>query len=98
MYFERSTIQPVMCPTHLLILHHEIKAHVLPLIEAEGLAPGREIELICVRLKSEMLRELGLPERKFNWGRDDGTLDYILCMKPVNNTSKAWFAVMEAVD
>lgn len=62
----------------LAILHHEIKAHVLPLKEAEGLVPGREMELICIRLESEMLRELGLPERKLNWGKDDGTLDHTL--------------------
>ena len=62
----------------LAILHHEIKAHVLPLKEAEGLVPGREMELICIRLESEMLRELGLPERQLNWGKDDGTLDHTL--------------------
>lgn len=62
----------------LAILHHEIKAHVLPLKEAEGLVPGREMELICVRLESEMLCELGLPERRLNWGKDDGTLDHTL--------------------
>jgi len=62
----------------LAILHHEIKAHVLPLKEAEGLVPGREMELICIRLESEMLRELGLPDRKLNWGKDDGTLDHTL--------------------
>lgn len=62
----------------LAILHHEIKAHVLPMKEAEGLVPGREMELICIRLESEMLRELGLPERRLNWGRDDGTLDHTL--------------------
>lgn len=62
----------------LAILHHEIKAHVLPLKEAAGLVPGREMELICIRLESEMLRELGLPERQLNWGKDDGTLDHTL--------------------
>lgn len=62
----------------LAILHHEIKAHVLPLKEAKGLVPGRDMELICIRLESEMLRELGLPERRLNWGRDDGTLDQTL--------------------
>jgi len=62
----------------LAILHHEIKAHVLPLREGKGLVPGREMELICVRLESEMLGELGLPERKLNWGLDDGTLDHTL--------------------
>jgi len=62
----------------LAILHHEIKAHVLPLREAEGLVPGREMELICVRLESEMLRELGLPDRLLNWGMDDGTIDHTL--------------------
>jgi len=62
----------------LAILHHEIKAHVLPLKEAEGLVPGREMELICIRLESEMLRELGLPKRQLNWGKDDGTLDHTL--------------------
>ncbi len=60
------------------ILHHEIKAHVLPLKEAEGLVPGRKMELICVRLESEMLWELGLPGRQLNWGMDDGTLDHTL--------------------
>ena len=62
----------------LAILHHELKAHVLPLKEAEGLEPGREMELICIRFESEMLRELGLRERALNWGRDDGTLDHTL--------------------
>lgn len=62
----------------LAILHHELKAHVLPLKEAQGLQPGRQMELICIRLESEMLRELGLPERRLNWGRDDGTLDHTL--------------------
>lgn len=62
----------------LAILHHEIKAHVLPLKEAEGLKPGRQMELICIRLESEMLLELGLPERRLNWGQDDGTLDHTL--------------------
>ena len=62
----------------LAILHHEIKAHVLPMKEAEGLVPGREMELICIRLESEMLLELGLPERHLNWGKDDGTLDHTL--------------------
>ncbi len=62
----------------LAILHHELMAHVLPLIEAEGLEPGREMELICIRFESEMLRELGLPERALNWGKDDGTLDHTL--------------------
>ena len=62
----------------LAILHHEIKAHVLPLKEGEGLVPGRQMELICVRLESEMLRELGLPERQLNWGLDDGVLDHTL--------------------
>ena len=62
----------------LAILHHEIKAHVLPLKEAKGLVPGREMELICIRLESEMLRELGLQERRLNWGKDDGTLDHTL--------------------
>jgi hypothetical protein len=62
----------------LAILHHEIKAHVLPLKEAKGLVPGRDMELICIRLESKMLRELGLPTRRLNWGRDDGTLDHTL--------------------
>lgn len=62
----------------LAILHHEIKAHVLPLKEGKNLVPGREMELICIRLESEMLRELGLPERRLNWGKDDGTLDHTL--------------------
>ncbi len=62
----------------LAILHHELKAHVLPLKAAEGLVPGREMELICVRLESEMLEELGLPQRRLNWGRDDGVLDHTL--------------------
>jgi len=62
----------------LAMLHHEIKAHVLPLKEAEGLVPGREMELICVRLESEMLAELGLPERRLNWGMDDSTLNHTL--------------------
>jgi len=62
----------------LAILHHEIKAHVLPLKEADGLMPGREMELICIRLESEMLRELGLPERHLNWGKDDGVFDHTL--------------------
>jgi len=62
----------------LAILHHEIKAHVLPLKEAGGLVPGREMELISIRLESEMLRELGLPERYLNWGKDDGILDHTL--------------------
>jgi len=62
----------------LAILHHEIKAHVLPLKEGEGLVPGREMELICIRLESEMLRELGLAERQLNWGKDDGSLDHTL--------------------
>lgn len=62
----------------IAILHHEIKAHVLPLKEAAGLIPGREMELICIRLESEMLRELGLPERRLNWGKDDGTIDHTL--------------------
>ena len=70
----------------LAILHHEIKAHVLPLKEAEGLVPGREMELICIRLESEMLRELGLPERRLNWGKDDGTLDHTL-----HESSKQYF-------
>lgn len=62
----------------LAMLHHEIKGHVLPLKEGAGLEPGREMELICVRLESEMLRELDLPPRTLNWGRDDGTLDHTL--------------------
>lgn len=62
----------------LAMLHHEIKGHVLPLKEGAGLEPGREMELICVRLESEMLRELGLSPRTLNWGRDDGTLDHTL--------------------
>jgi len=62
----------------LAILHHELKAHVLPLKEAEGLEPGKEMELICIRFESEMLRELGLRERMLNWGKDDGTLDHTL--------------------
>jgi hypothetical protein len=62
----------------LAILHHEIKAHVLPLKEAKALVPGRDMELICIRLESEMLRELDLPERRLNWGKDDGTLDHTL--------------------
>lgn len=62
----------------LAIIHHELKAHVLPLKEAKGLVPGREMELICIRLESEMLRELGMPARRLNWGRDDGTLDHTL--------------------
>jgi hypothetical protein len=36
--------------------------------EAEGLVPGREMELICARLESEMLHELGLTKRPLNWG------------------------------
>ena len=62
----------------LAILHHELMAHVLPLKEAEGLEPGREMELICIRFESEMLRELGLRERHLNWGLDDGTLNHTL--------------------
>ena len=62
----------------LAIIHHEIKAHVLPLKEAVGLVPGREMELICVRLESEMLQELGLPVRHLNWGMDDGTINHTL--------------------
>lgn len=62
----------------LAMLHHELKGHVLPLKEGAGLLPGREMELICVRLESEMLQELGLPGRTLNWGRDDGTLDQTL--------------------
>lgn len=62
----------------LAILHHELMAHVLPLKAAEGLEPGREMELICIRFESEMLRELGLRERHLNWGKDDGTLDHTL--------------------
>lgn len=62
----------------LAILHHEIKAHVLPMCEAAGLHRGKQMELICIRLESEMLGELGLPERRLNWGRDDGTLNHTL--------------------
>jgi len=36
------------------------------------------MELICIRLESEMLREQSLPERTLNWGKDDGTLDHTL--------------------
>jgi hypothetical protein len=61
------------------LIHHELKAHVLPLKEAAGLKPGKKMELICVRLESEMLNELGLPERTLNWGKDDGSLDHTLC-------------------
>ena len=60
------------------VLHHEIKAHVLPLKEAAGLVPGLEMELICVRLESEVLMELGLPQRRLNWGRDDGFRNHTL--------------------
>lgn len=60
------------------ILHHELKAHVLPLKEAAGLVPGLKMELICVRLESEMLLELGLPQRRLNWGKDDGSLNHTL--------------------
>ncbi len=62
----------------LAIIHHELMAHVLPLKEAEGLEPGRERELICIRFESEMLRYLGLRERALNWGRDDGVLNHTL--------------------
>jgi len=62
----------------LAILHHEIKAHVLPLKEGADLVPGREMELICIRLESEMLHELGLPERQLNWGLDDGIHNHTL--------------------
>lgn len=62
----------------LAIIHHELKAHVLPLKEGKGLAPGRKMELICIRLESEMLNELGLPGRRLNWGMDDGTIDHTL--------------------
>ncbi len=62
----------------LAILHHELKAHVLPLNDAAGLAPGRELELLCVRMESEMLRELDLPERRLHWSRDRGGKDHTL--------------------
>jgi len=62
----------------LAILHHELMAHVLPLKAAEGLEPGREMELICIRLESDMLRELGLRQRALNWGKDDGVLNHTL--------------------
>lgn len=70
----------------LAIIHHELKAHVLPLKEAAGLVPGREMELICIRLESEMLQEQDLPARRLNWGRDDGTLDHTL-----HETSERYF-------
>lgn len=62
----------------LAIIHHELKAHVLPLKEGKGLSPGRQMELICIRLESEMLDELGLPKRQLNWGLDDGTINHTL--------------------
>lgn len=73
---ERYTTGDVADP--LAIIHHELKAHVLPLREARGLSPGRRMELICVRLESEMLVESGLPPRRLNWGKDDGFLDHTL--------------------
>jgi len=60
------------------ILHHELKAHVLPLKEGIGLKPGPKMEFICVQLESEVLREISLPERTLNWGKDGGTLDRTL--------------------
>lgn len=62
----------------LAIIHHEIKAHVLPLKEARGLKPGRKMELICIRLESEMLDAIHKPKRRLNWGKDDGTTDHTL--------------------
>jgi hypothetical protein len=62
----------------MAVLHHEIKAHILPLKEGKGLEHGREMALICMRLESEMLRELGLPERRLEWGLDDGPLNQTL--------------------
>jgi len=56
----------------LAVLHHEIMAHILPSKEAKELEPGLEMELICIRFESDMLRQLGLTERKLNWGQDDG--------------------------
>ncbi|VAW82299.1 hypothetical protein MNBD_GAMMA12-3116 [hydrothermal vent metagenome] len=56
----------------LAVLHHELMAHVLPLNATETMDPGLAMELICIRYESEMLRELGIAERKLNWGQDDG--------------------------
>ena len=62
----------------LAVLHHELKAHVLPMREARGLVHGRAMALICLGLESEMLSELDLPVRRLEWGRDDSTLDQTL--------------------
>lgn len=77
-YFQQDVYSTGDIEDPLAVLHHELKAHVLPLKEAEGLVPGREMELICVRLESEMLHEQGLPQRRLNWGCDDGFLDHTL--------------------
>lgn len=60
------------------IIHHELKAHVLPIKEGAGLKPGPKMEMICVRLESEMLREISLPQRELNWGKDGGGSDRTL--------------------
>jgi len=60
------------------IIHHELKAHVLPLMEGRGLQPGHKMQLICIGLESELLREIDLPERQLHWGKDGGTLDHTL--------------------
>lgn len=52
----------------IAVLHHELKAHVLP--QKEAVAAGRDEEMLCIRYESDMLRELGLPERTLNWGME----------------------------
>jgi len=60
------------------ILHHELKAHVLPIKEGAGLQPGRAMQLICIRLESEALKEISLPERRLHWDKDGGIHNHTL--------------------
>ena len=76
--FDENTYSTGDLAQPLAILHHELKAHILPLKEGIGLTPGPALELICLSLESESLRELGLTERKLHWGKDGGTLDHTL--------------------
>ena len=60
----------------IAVLHHELKAHILP--QKEAVADGRDEEMLCIRYESDMLRELGLPERTLNWGKEFGTRNQTL--------------------
>jgi len=63
------------------IIHHELKAHVLPMLEAAGLQPGHKMQLICLNLESEALNEIDLPGRSLHWGKDGGTRNQTLALE-----------------